>query len=148
MYMVICSDAYDAPEPPNGLEWWDSIWEEMVDKAWIGGDANLLYVLPCRHFTKYWPKPAEVYRGDFNNTLKNPILLVSETYDPATPLSNGRKVHEEMGRNSRLVVHHGYGHSSQMISKCTNAAIRDVILNGVVPDEDETNCYAEKRPYR
>ncbi|OAQ70942.1 tap domain-containing protein [Pochonia chlamydosporia 170] len=146
--MVICSDSYDAPQPSNGLEWWDDLWKRLVKMSWIGGDDNFMFVFPCRQFTKYWPQPAEVYRGDFNNTLKNPILLISETHDPATPISNGRRMHKEMGRNSRLVVHHGYGHSSQFISNCTNSIVRNLILNGVVPDEAETDCYAEVKPYK
>ncbi len=59
----------------------------------------MLAPLPCRHFNY---TEAEVYRGDFDASLKAPVLLIGETYDPATPLRNGRKLAKEMGRNARL----------------------------------------------
>jgi len=46
---------------------------------------------------------AEVYRGDFNHSLTTPLLLFGETYDPATPLRNGRRLAEALGQeNARL----------------------------------------------
>ncbi|KAK4460028.1 hypothetical protein QBC42DRAFT_273207 [Cladorrhinum samala] len=145
--MVICADAYDATEPDD-LDWWLSLWKNMTTQNWIAGDSRFYGVLPCRHFNTYWPEPAEVYRGDLNHTLSHPVLLIAETYDPATPLRNGRRLLQEMGRNARLVAHHGYGHSSRDTSKCTDSIAREYILHGTLPDEAETNCYADEKPYR
>ncbi|KAI1122938.1 alpha/beta-hydrolase [Nemania abortiva] len=146
--LVICSDSYDALEPDNGLEWWSSLWANMTSKSWIAGNSRFFDVYPCRHFTTYWPKPAEVYRGDLNHTLKNPVLLIAETYDPATPLRNGRRLLAEMGSNARLIAHHGYGHSSRDKSACTDHIAKTYILEGTLPDEPETACYADGKPYR
>jgi hypothetical protein len=88
-----------------------------------------------------------VYRGDLNHTLKHPVLLIAETYDPATPLRNGRRLLQEMGKNARLIVHHGYGHSSRDTSNCTETIAKAYILNGTLPDEQETDCYADEKPY-
>jgi hypothetical protein len=96
---------------------------------------------------KYWPQPAEVYRGDFNHTLKNPLIIVSETYDPATPLSGGRKLFQEMGENARFIVHHGFGHASKDTSNCTDTILKAYMLNGTLPENVETDCYADKKPY-
>ena len=104
-------------------------------------------MFPCRRFLNYWPKPAEVFRGDLNHTLKNPVLLIAETYDPATPLRNGRRLLHEMGDNARLIAHHGYGHSSRDQSNCTDSIARTFILEGTLPDESETACYANEKPY-
>ncbi|CZR58616.1 uncharacterized protein PAC_08508 [Phialocephala subalpina] len=145
--MVICSDSYDAPQPDGGLDWWDGLWANMTARSWIAGNSRFLNVFPCRHFSDYWPKPAEVYRGDLNHTLKNPILLIAETYDPATPLRNGRRLLNEMGRNARLIAHHGYGHSSRDASDCTDLIARNFILHGSLPEEAETACYANEKPY-
>jgi hypothetical protein len=93
------------------------------------------------------PQPVGVYRGDLNHTLKNPVLLIAETYDPATPLRNGRRLLQEMGTNARLIVHHGYGHSSRDTSACTERIAKAYILNGTLPDEQETDCYADEKPY-
>ncbi|KAH6645991.1 hypothetical protein BKA67DRAFT_582918 [Truncatella angustata] len=144
--IVICADAWDAPQP-DGLDWWLELWDNMTTKSWIAGNARFLDVFPCRHFADYWPKPAEAYRGDLNNTLKNPVLLIAETYDPATPLRNGRRLLKEMGENARLIAHHGYGHSSRDISDCTDGIAKAYLLNGIVPEEQETACYANEKPY-
>jgi len=145
--LVICADSYDAKEPEGGMDWWEGLWQNMTERSWIAGNSRFSNVFPCRHFTKYWPEPAEVYRGDLNHTLKHPVLLIAETYDPATPLRNGRRLLNEMGKNARLIAHHGYGHSSRDTSNCTDSIAKKFILEGVVPDEQETACYANEKPY-
>ncbi|CAI7564957.1 unnamed protein product [Penicillium pancosmium] len=123
--LVICSDAYDAPLP-DGLEWWDELWANMTTQSWV----------------------AEVYRGDLNHTLKTPALLIASTYDPATPLRNGRRLLKEMGQNARLIVHNAYGHSSRRDpSDCTDRLAKDYVLNGILPHEQEVQCYANSKPY-
>ncbi|KAK4064675.1 hypothetical protein Trihar35433_8192 [Trichoderma harzianum] len=146
-FLVICSDGYDAALPEDGLDWWESLWANMTAKSWISGNSRFFSVFPCQRFTEYWPTPAEVYRGDLNVTLKNPVLLIAETYDPATPLRNGRRLLNEMGTNARLIAHHGYGHSSRDKSDCTDAIAKNFILHGELPDEQETACYANEKPY-
>ncbi|KAM4058657.1 TAP-like protein domain-containing protein [Hirsutella rhossiliensis] len=147
--LVICADSYDAPEPPEGIRWWDALWLNMTQQSWIAGNSRFAFVFPCRHFVDYWPHPAEVFRGDLNHTLRNPVLLIAETYDPATPLRNGRRLLAEMGHaNARLIAHHGYGHSSRDTSRCTDAIARAWILDGVLPDALETACFADEKPYR
>ncbi|EFX04243.1 peptidase s33, tripeptidyl-peptidase [Grosmannia clavigera kw1407] len=147
--LVICADAFDAPQPPDGVRWWDRLWANMTQTSWISGNSRFYNVLPCRHYSDHWPKPAGVYRGPLNRTLANPVLLVAETYDPATPLRNGRRLAAAMGHpNARLVVHHGYGHSSNADpSDCTDTVLRDLILHGRIPEDSETPCYANEKPY-
>ncbi|KAL7625949.1 hypothetical protein AAE478_002718 [Parahypoxylon ruwenzoriense] len=145
--LVICADSYDAPLPPDGLVWWGSLWANMTAQAWISGNSRFFNVFPCQHFQTYWPKPAEVYRGDLNHTLKNPVLLIAETYDPATPLRNGRRLAAEMGSNARLIVHHGYGHSSRDKSTCTDSTAKAFILSGIIPEEPEIACFSDEKPY-
>ncbi|KAJ5204248.1 uncharacterized protein N7498_005127 [Penicillium cinerascens] len=145
--LVICSDSYDAPLP-DGLDWWDHLWENMTAQSWMAGNSRFFAVLPCRYYNTYWPVPPEVYRGDLNHTLKTPVLLVASPYDPATPLRNGRRLLEEMGQNARLIVHHAYGHSSRRDrSDCTNRVAKAYILHGILPTSQEFQCYANSKPY-
>lgn len=148
IYLVICGDGYDAPAPPEGLAWWSSLWANMTAKSWVSGNSRFHNVFPCRHFTTYWPDVAEVYRGDLDHALKTPVLLIAETYDPATPLRNGRRLLAEMGDNARLVVHGGYGHSSRDRSACTDSVAKAYLLHGTVPEDAETACFADEKPYR
>lgn len=153
-YLVVCADSYDAPLPPfddedqDGLLWWSSLWKNMTQQSWIAGDSRFYDVFPCRHYTSNFGSAVGVYRGDLNKTLSHPILLVAETYDPATPLRNGRRLLAEMGDNARLIVHHGYGHSSRDISKCTEKHVKEYIMYGKLPEEQETDCFADEKPYR
>jgi len=78
-HLVICADAYDAPTPEGGLVWWDHLWADMTHRSWISGNFRFLSVFPCRHLKTYWPDAAEVYCGDVNHTLKNPILIIGVT---------------------------------------------------------------------
>ena len=147
--LVICGDSYDAALPPGGdtIEFYESLWKNMTAKSWVSGNSRFFNIFPCKNFAKYWPQPAEVYRGDLNKTLKNPVLLIAETYDPATPLRNGRRLLDEMGKNARLIVHHGYGHSSRDASNCTDSLAKSFILEGKVPETQETACFANEKPY-
>lgn len=145
--LVICSDSYDAPMP-DGLEWWDELWANMSAQSWMAGNSRFFGVLPCRYYNTYWGRPSEVYRGDLNHTLKTPSLLIASTYDPATPLRNGRRLLKEMGQNARLIVHHAYGHSSRRdLSECTDRVAKAYIMDGILPEEQETDCYANEKPY-
>jgi pimeloyl-ACP methyl ester carboxylesterase len=145
--LVICSDAYDAPLP-DGLDWWDHLWENMTAQSWMAGNSRFFAVLPCRYYNTYWPRPSEVYRGDLNHTLKTPVLLIASPYDPATPLRNGRRLLAEMGQNARLIVNHAYGHSSRRDrSDCTDRVVKAYILQGALPKEQEIQCYANYKPY-
>ncbi|ORY67572.1 Alpha/Beta hydrolase protein [Pseudomassariella vexata] len=145
-YLVVCADSYDAPQP-EGLDWWEELWTNMTTRSWVAGNQRFEVVFPCRHFNTYWPQPAEVYRGDLNNTLRNPVLLIAETYDPATPLRNGRRLLDEMGKNARLIEHHGYGHCSRDTSDCTDSIAKTFIMNGTLPHEQTTTCFANEKPY-
>ncbi|KAH6623839.1 Alpha/Beta hydrolase protein [Chaetomium tenue] len=145
-YLVICADAYDAPGTDD-LDWWLSLWGNMTTQSWVAGNSRFYVTLPCRHFLQYWPDPVGVYRGDLNHTLSNPVLLIAETYDPATPLRNGRRLLQEMGKNARLIAHHGYGHSSRDTSSCTDGIAKAYMMNGTLPEEQETACYADEKPY-
>ncbi|KAK3951715.1 hypothetical protein QBC32DRAFT_343185 [Pseudoneurospora amorphoporcata] len=147
--MVVCADSYDAPRPEDGLLWWDRFWANLTELLWMTGIEQFSYVLPCRHYNIYWPDPPGVYRGDLNNTLKNPVLLISSTHDPATPLHLARTLAADMGyKNSRLIVHYGYGHSSRSdLSDCTIEVQKRYMRDGVAPEDAETHCHANKKPY-
>lgn len=76
LFLVVCADSYDAPQPSEGLEWRGQLWVNMTDRSWISGNSRFLDVFPCRHFTRYWPHVSEVYRGELDHALRNPTLLI------------------------------------------------------------------------
>jgi hypothetical protein len=65
------------------------------------------------HQCHLWPYRAkERYAGPFNKTLKNPILVVGNTDDPATPFKDAKGVADMLGDSATLVQQNGYGVSS------------------------------------
>ncbi|CEH16878.1 hypothetical protein CBOM_02969 [Ceraceosorus bombacis] len=140
---IICGDAYDAPAQDDA--WYVSLWKNMTAKSFISGDDRFFSSLPCK---TYPYKPTDVYRGDFDHPLKTPLLLIGETYDPATPLRNGERLARALGRgNARLIRHHGYGHSSRDRSICTENFKKAYLSHGEVPGDFFTDCLADSKPY-
>lgn len=84
---------------------------------------------------QYWPvTPPERYQGPWNKTLRNPILIISNTADPATPMVSGKTVAARMGDNARILIQDGAGHcSSALPSHCTTNAILAFFANGTLP---------------
>lgn len=152
--LLVCSDQYDSPLPAeydvstNGEEWYLDLWKRMTEQAEIGGDRGFLLMLSCRHWNSYFAAPKEVFRADLDHVLSNPVLLIGTAYDPATPLRNARSLLQEMGVNARLIVHRGYGHLTNDRSTCTSDMIRSYLMNGIVPEQPESQCFADQKPYR
>ncbi|EJT98620.1 hypothetical protein DACRYDRAFT_118445 [Dacryopinax primogenitus] len=137
---VLCSDA--VPANMISLEEWASQTREMVEKSFISGEFRSLYTLPCR---TWLGRPKERYVGNFSQKLAHPILLIGGTHDPATPLRNARRLAHDMGDSARLIVHHGFGHTStRHVSNCTTQAVRDLLLKGILPEAAETHCFPSK----
>ncbi|KAF8309482.1 hypothetical protein DL93DRAFT_2158340 [Clavulina sp. PMI_390] len=101
-------------------------------------------------FCRFWgAKAVERYEGAWiqGEDLKKtrfPILFVSQTNDPVTPLPSAEKLFRAFGNESAsLLIQDGYGHcSTAHPSLCTVKRIRDYFLNGVVPDPG-TMCEVE-----
>ncbi|KAG9118313.1 hypothetical protein FRC07_007237 [Ceratobasidium sp. 392] len=54
---------------------------------------------------QFWPVDSvERFAGPWNKTLANPIVIVSSTVDPITPLASAQLVHKLLGNSSRLIT--------------------------------------------
>ncbi|KAI0772753.1 TAP-like protein-domain-containing protein [Trametes elegans] len=97
---------------------------------------------------QYWPvTPPERFLGPWNHTLSNVMLIISNTMDPATPLSAGRRVNEALGNSSRLLIQESPGHASVALpSTCTIGYMRGYFANGTLPD-NETKCPVDVGPF-
>ncbi|KAM3441174.1 hypothetical protein NHJ13734_002968 [Beauveria thailandica] len=146
--LVVCADAHNSPSPPDDLQWWDNLWANYTQKSWLTGNYGFSLVFPCRHFSGNW-REINTYQGHLNHTLKNPLLLLSSTYDPSTPLQNAKRALEELRLNARLVVHHGYGHATLPDkSNCTDQIAKRFMMEGELPEDQVSDCYANEKPYR
>ncbi|KAI5479164.1 alpha/beta-hydrolase [Pseudohyphozyma bogoriensis] len=96
---------------------------------------------------QFWPasgKTPERFTGPWNATLRTPMLIVSNTADPITPLASGREINALMGNSSRLLIQNSPGHCSLgSVSVCTSRAYRDYFVSGKLP-ENEKLCEVDR----
>jgi len=73
--------------------------------------------------------------------LKNPIIIIGNKVDPATPFLDASLVAGWLGDSATLVKQDGYGHASfAEKSACTANIIKNFFVNGVRPEGDDTVC--------
>lgn len=140
---VLCTDAF--PATNYSLDSWSDYVANMSKISLIAGDSRSLDTIPCRHWRT---EPNERWLGSFDNiTLDTPVLMISNTYDPATPIDSGRRLAKKLGRNAVLLEQHSYGHcSTSTVSTCTYKIIIDYIMNGKMPEEG-TVCGIDDQDY-
>lgn len=94
------------------------------------------------HYCHRWPARAvERFTGPWNHTLKNPIIIIGNKADPATPFQDASTVAGWLGDNAILVEQDGYGHLSlAQKSSCTQNIISNFFINGAHPKGDDTIC--------
>ncbi|KAJ7706783.1 TAP-like protein-domain-containing protein [Mycena rosella] len=149
---VSCGDAPTFPAPMDAA--WISMWldwrERLITNDEFSGPIWFKKMVRCRHWGLIEPPP-ERYEGQWKlgddlQPPKNPILFVSNTYDPVSPISSGRRMVDLFGRdNARLLENNAYRHCSvSQPSACIGSAIREYMINGVLPAEG-TVCQPEQR---
>ncbi|TCD60113.1 hypothetical protein EIP91_010701 [Steccherinum ochraceum] len=97
---------------------------------------------------EYWPvTPPERFSGPWNHTLNNPILVLSNTEDPVTPLDSALKVQDHLGDSARLLLQDGPGHCTLALpSFCTASAVQAFFSNGTLPEKG-TVCKPDIKPF-
>ncbi|KAJ6535074.1 hypothetical protein B0H19DRAFT_437616 [Mycena capillaripes] len=89
---------------------------------------------------QYWPaRGPERFAGPWNATLEWPMLIVSNTMDPITPIESGLRINSLMPKSTRIIIQDGPGHCSTAIpTLCTTKLIRGYYA-GTLP-ENGTMC--------
>ncbi|KAJ6550847.1 hypothetical protein DFH09DRAFT_988697 [Mycena vulgaris] len=89
---------------------------------------------------QYWPvRGPERFVGPWNATLEWPMLIVSNTMDPITPIESGLRINSLMLNSTRIIIQDGPGHCSTAIpTLCTTKLIRGYYA-GTLP-ENGTMC--------
>ena len=94
-----------------------------------------------------WPvRGQDSYRGPWEASTPNPILLIGTRHDPNTPYVNAvRAVH--LLRNAVLLTHDGYGHLSfQDPSACVEQATTAYLVHLITPPRG-TVCPSDHQPF-
>jgi pimeloyl-ACP methyl ester carboxylesterase len=140
---VLCTDAVQATN--YTLTSWSEFMHNMTQLSFIAGDSRSLGTLPCRH---WYSTPNERWLGSFDDVhLDVPVLMIGNTYDPATPLASAKRLLAKMGRNAVLLEQRSYGHCSvSSFSTCTFKAILNYLLDGSLPEQGKI-CEVDDRDY-
>jgi hypothetical protein len=73
--------------------------------------------------------------------LKNPIIIIGNKADPATPFLDASRVAGWLGDSATLVEQDGFGHLSlAQKSSCTQSIISNFYSTGAHPTGDDTIC--------
>lgn len=140
---VLCTDA--TPATNYTLDSWKDFTKNMTEASFIAGDSRSLDTLACRHWHSL---PNERWEGDFNNIdLEVPVLMIGNTFDPATPIASARRLAQKLGTNAVLLEQRSYGHcSTSSNSTCTFNVVRDYLLNEKLPEAGKV-CEVDDADY-
>ncbi|MFL6352670.1 MAG: alpha/beta fold hydrolase [Bryobacteraceae bacterium] len=94
-----------------------------------------------------WPiRGQDNYRGPWNRSTPNPILLINQTYDPNTGHRNAVHAEHYLG-NAILLTQEGYGHLFfQDPSKCVEDKMVDYLVHLITPPPG-TVCQSDHKPF-
>jgi pimeloyl-ACP methyl ester carboxylesterase len=115
--------AQDRQFPYFGRPW---TWTSSICQPWPGWDRD--------HFD-----------GPWNRTTANPVLVVGNRFDPATPYHGAVTVDRLLPR-SRLLTLAGWGHTSMFLSACVDAHVNAYLLTTRVPPKG-TVCEPDVVPF-
>ncbi|KAH9886641.1 alpha/beta-hydrolase [Cubamyces lactineus] len=93
------------------------------------------------NYCPFWPvRAVERYQGPFNRKLANKVLVLSNTYDPVTPLADARALAKLLGDSGILVLLDGFGHTTSEPSQCLLEIVSAYFANGTLPEGNRTVC--------
>jgi hypothetical protein len=138
-YAVRCADS---PNPRN-LANYPALAAFAEARSGPMGPASVWTFEPCAT----WPATdAAGYFGPWNRPTAHPILVVGNSYDPATPYQDAVAMASDLAR-ARLLTVQGYGHSALLNpSSCVNAYESRYFVDGTLPPAGAV-CQQNRRPF-
>jgi pimeloyl-ACP methyl ester carboxylesterase len=119
----LAADASEHTAPYFGRYW---TWLSSICQPWPGRDTD--------RYTGRWTKPTV-----------NPVLIVGNRFDPASPYQGAVTLARLLPR-SRLLTLDGWGHTSEGKSSCIDAHTNRYLLTTRVPPRD-TVCQPDVVPF-
>ena len=138
--MYLATQCTDAPWPRRWSTWKQDMWR-VHRQAPFYTWANAWYNAPCRT----WPARAHARFDVSGAGLHAPVLLLSETHDPATPYSGALRVRRLFPSSALVAGVGGYSHAVSLSGvACTDNTIANLLRNGSLPERKPGN-HADKR---
>ncbi len=133
----------DAPAKRSARAW-PQVWKRLKRAGRLQGRVHFAQEwAPCAS----WPVRGEdAYRGPWNASTPNPILLANQRYDPNTGYANA-VVAEQLLGNAVLLTQEGYGHLFfQDPSTCVDKAFAAYLTKLITPPPG-TVCQSDQQPF-
>jgi pimeloyl-ACP methyl ester carboxylesterase len=94
-----------------------------------------------------WPATAaERYTGPWDRRTANPVLVIGNTFDPATPYRGAKAMTRKLAR-ARLLTVDGYGHTSLTNpSSCANDYASRYLIDQALPPKG-ARCEQDHQPF-
>ncbi|HQR27577.1 MAG TPA: alpha/beta fold hydrolase [Nocardioides sp.] len=124
---VSCADSRNPRGRPT---WWDAGRSQDRRSSWFGSLWTWTSA-PCSGWLA--AAHADAFTGPFEVTPANPVLVVGNSHDPATPVSGARRL-TTLLKGSRFLLMDGWGHAA-LTNSCVTAAFDAYFASGALPPE-------------
>lgn len=102
------------------------------------------FVAACQGWTA---RAADRYLGPWDHPTPVPVLVIGNTYDPATPLASSVRMAQELA-GARLLIVHGFGHTVLINpSRCAQDHVAAYLIAGQLPPAG-ASCGQDTPPFR
>ncbi|GKZ70395.1 hypothetical protein AnigIFM50267_006037 [Aspergillus niger] len=141
---TVCLDLNQKLLNATREEYWDEYLRPSIESSHWMGDTFADFLMPCARWNGRGP-------GDFKGPtgaqdMSTPILFVSNTLDPVTPLGDAHAM-SALFEKSVVLEQHAEGHCSfASRSGCTDDYIRAYFQTGELPAPG-TRCETDIRPF-
>jgi pimeloyl-ACP methyl ester carboxylesterase len=135
---IVCADS---PNPRPGA--FRALDRFAYERSGAVGPWWSWYAEPCAS----WPaKAADRYAGPWDRRTHNPVLVMGNTHDPATPYVGAKAMTRQLAR-ARLLTVDGYGHSEMPNpSTCATNHVERYLIDKVLPPKG-TRCEQDLQPF-
>jgi pimeloyl-ACP methyl ester carboxylesterase len=135
---VFCSDSVN----PDDHSDWSRAGAQADEEFGYFGRIWTWVSSPCAVWEGF---DADRYLGPFDAETANPVLVVGNRFDPATPYEGAQLVHRLLDDSSLLTIE-GWGHTSQFLSRCADEVVTRYLVDRTTPAED-TTCAQDFAPF-
>jgi hypothetical protein len=135
---VACADS---DNPASYEAWWNAGIAEDAATGYFGR----IWTWASGICASWDRTDADRYMGPFDRRTSNPVLVVGNSFDPATPYHGAVTVSQLLPR-SRLLTVHGWGHISLFLSTCADQAITRYLVDLTLPPAG-TVCEQDAVPF-
>ncbi len=133
---VVCGES---PNPGTG----EAVSAQALASYARAGLSPWPFVAACLGWTA---RAADPWLGPWNNRTAAPILVIGNTFDPATPLPSSQRMAQELA-DARLLVVNGFGHTVLLNpSHCAQDYIQAYLIAGTLPPAG-AECDQEELPF-